>query len=605
MQKRTDKRKKVNAFKSMKTAVIITIFCLSAVNSIILGSMSTYYLKDAFREQNLVYEETMYDGYYREIRSQVEGCINVLKYYYEQSQTGKLTENEAKLRAKEIIRMIRYREDNSGYMWIDHINYDLIMHPILTEQEGNNRFDLTDKNGVKITQEIVAVAKEGGGYNEFYFTKADGVTVAPKVAYSELFEPWGWVVTTGNYVDDMSQEIMTKEEALGSHFNHRTNTMVIAAIVIMAISFVSSIILGIRLTKGILQVEEDLGQIASGNLNFIIKDKLLKRTDEIGSIAKSLEQVQKALTGMIRGIEDASEQVKESSTEFRDNFNQITKSIQTTNASVEEIASGMNSLSEETEAVSDKITELGEIIDAEKEEMERLGGSVDTMITHSNQAMDNIIKLHGITEVTTAAIEVVSSQIYQTNESAIRINKMVEIIKSMAAQTNLLSLNASIESARAGEAGRGFAVVAEEIRKLAEESAASAADIEKTVGELTNNSEISTSKMQEVTSNVKEQQKQLQETQEAFNSLYQEISIVESVAKAITEQTGELDSLKGTVTTSIHNLNEVVRDNTESAQETSSGMEEVSAAITECMADTEILVELSKNQEKEIKKFTL
>ena len=102
---------------------------------------------------------------------------------------------------------MRYRDDGSGYIWIDGEDHVLVMHPILTEQEGTNRYDLTDQNGVKVTQSIVNVAKSGGGYNEFYFTKSDGVTVAPKIAYCEMFSPWGWAVATGNYVDEMNEKI--------------------------------------------------------------------------------------------------------------------------------------------------------------------------------------------------------------------------------------------------------------------------------------------------------------------------------------------------------------------------------------------------------------
>ena len=602
------KKRQENSTKrstSIATVVVLVVFCMIACTVIILGSLGISFLKKSMNDSLENYENTMYDGYKREIKSQIQTSIAVIQAYYERSQSGELTEEEAMEMAKEDIRFMRYREDNSGYMWIEDTDYNLVMHPILPEQEGNNRYDLTDQNGIKIIQNIMKSANEGGGYNEFYFTKADGVTVAPKLAYSEKFDAWNWVVTTGNYIDDMEVEIKANEEYITQQFTSMLAAYIACIVVILIVVMAISIFFGRRLAGGIRKVEANLRKIEEGDLSFEIDHRLTSRSDEIGKISQSLNKVKLALAGMIGDVSDSSVKLKKSSGDFSDKFSNITDSINDTNRAVEEMAKGTASLATETDIVNDKVHKLGDVIDVENDEMNKLGTSVDTMMQFSNGASDSIRKLYEISEVTTDAIQVVSDQTKQTSDSALHINEMVEIIKDMASQTNLLSLNASIESARAGEAGRGFAVVAEEIRKLAEKSAESAAGIEIVVNELTSNVEVSTERMQEVMANVAEQKKQLKETKDAFDNLYKEISTVDDVAKEISRQTDILNELKVVVSDSVSNLSSVVEENSASAEETSAGMQVVAESIRECYQDTQLLAELSDSQNEKTQRFKL
>ncbi|MCM1039893.1 MAG: methyl-accepting chemotaxis protein [Roseburia sp.] len=596
---------KTKRSSSIATFLVLIIFCMLAVTIIILGVEGISFLNKSMNQNLSTYEETVGQGYQLEIKSEIQSAIAIVQDYYNRSQAGEMTEEEAKEMAKEVIRGMRYRDDDSGYMWIDDTDYNLVMHPILPEQEGDNRYDLTDQNGVKIIQNIMKSAEAGGGYNQFYFTKADGVTVAPKLAYSEKFEPWNWVITTGNYIDDIEVEVGAKEMEIKTQFYHMLLAYAGSIVTILIIVMVISVLFGRRLAQGIQKVEVNLRKIEEGDLSFELDGRLLARSDEIGKIAQSLNQVKLSLAGMIGEVSNASVQLKKSSEDFSNKFGDITTSIHDTNRAVEEMAKGTTSLAQETEIVNEKVQRLGGVIDVEKDEMDKLGVSVDTMMKFSDGASESIRKLYEITENTTNVIQVVSEQTKQTSESAIHINKMVEVIKSMTSQTNLLSLNASIESARAGEAGRGFAVVAEEIRDLAEKSAESAAGIENIVKELTTNIEVSTQRMQEVMDSVTEQQKQLQETQDAFDNLYKEINIVDEVATTIGKQTDILNELKVVVSDSVSNLSSVVEENSASAEETSAGMQVVADSIKECYEDTQTLVDLSEKQNEKTQRFTL
>lgn len=604
-EKTTNGEHRTRGFRSLTIMLILMICIMVSIPTIGLACLGIYDLRQSMEESVELYETSMMDGYLMEIKSQVQGAIAVVQSYYERSQSGELTEEQAQEMAKEAVRAMRYRDDASGYIWIDGKDYVLVMHPILAEQEGNNRYDMTDQNGVTVTQNVVASAQAGGGYNEFYFTKSDGVTVAPKIAYSEMFEPWGWAIATGNYVDEMNAKIQGMKESIQKQFSRMLLIYGVTAVVMLFAALGISAVSGVRITKGIKMVENNLRQVSMGDLRFTVSPALMGRADEIGAMARSLENVRQSLAGMLGSVIHTGESLMQSSERFSEKFEYISTSIKDANQAIDDLAQGATNQANETEIVNDKIVELGGVIEVEKNDVYKLEEAVSAMTKHSTGASESIKELEIITKATIEAIDTVSVQTDKNNDSAANINKAIEIIKGLANQTNLLSLNASIEAARAGESGKGFAVVAEEIRNLSEESSHNALEIEEIVKELIHNVESSVNKMDEVMRNVQKQQDCLEETRTAFQHLNSEVSLVEEVTGEIGGQTEILNSLKQIVTDSVNSLASVVEQNAASTEETSASATLLSTTIEGCAEDTHGLVNLSHLLNEQASKFRI
>ena len=598
--------KKKSGVFSLKYQVIGIVGAIVIFIAIIYGIFSAYETKKLSNNGLLKYEQAMESGYKTEIKSQVQAAISMAEGYYQQYKDGVFaTEEEAQNAAKEAVRAMRYRDDKSGYIWIDATDCTLVMHPVLTEQEGTNRKDLKDQNGVMITQEIIKAAESGDGYTHFYFTKADGKTVAPKLAYSEKFDAWDWVVVTGNYVDDMQNEMDgTKSNILGLY-----KSVLVKLIILSAVMFIfavaAAVIVGNRISAPIEILEESLSQIAAGNLKFDVNKKYIKRKDEIGKISQALELVHSSLNGMVGGISSLALKLEKDNKGFGEYFDTLVENIGNINEAVEDIAQGAAGQASDTELVSDKVKELEYVIDMEKEAVSKLEQAVSSMMEYSGNAVNNIEKLSGISNKTNHAIEFVNKQTQETNSSVGNIQRAVDVITSIAEQTSLLSLNASIEAARAGEQGKGFAVVAEEIRKLADESNNSASEIGEAVSSLIENSELSVNKMEGVSQNVQEQTRCLEDTRNAFESLYEEIKLVEDVSDNIGVQTDKLSELKMAVSDSINSLASVVEESAAGAEETSASINLLNESIAGSKKNLEELTGLNTSLTGEIGKFNI
>lgn len=530
---------------SLKKMLIITYALIALIVAAVVSGVAIYYIRSSTDMAYSNYEDAMNQGYNTEIKSEVQSSIAVIEYYYNRFKAGELTEEQAKTEAKEAVRKMRYRDDNSGYMWIDASDYSLVMHPILPQNEGQNRYTLQDQNGVMIIQEIMKTANNGGGYNQFYFTKADGVTVALKVAYSQKFEPWGWVVTTGNYVDDMEAEMSEVEGQIRDNFSSMVMMILIIAVILLIVAIIISYIESENIiVKPLKQIQQMAARIADGD---ITQDASVKIMNDIGQTAVSLNTAQGNIKELVANISGVSEEISTALDSFREAFTRMSVSISDVSTAVDDITQNVTSQAEYTRAATEDVEAIGNGIVQTEKEVEHLDSNAQDMQTLNDTSTKTLDELVGISEVTRTQILDMYDQAAKTNESAQKIKDAANLINDIADQTDLLALNASIEAARAGEQGRGFAVVAEQVRELADEIK----NLIQVISERIKNVEDGTG---ELSRSLRESEQILDENTENVNSahdIFEEIKgkadaigqVHNNIADAIQDSTKEVEKI--------------------------------------------------------------
>lgn len=456
-----------------KLVIVMLATIIALVLCAVISSESMKQLQSKALETMETDERESYD---EQIKQQVDNVISLCQTIYDQYQAGVYTEEEAKKLAADEIRQLRYGD--AGYFWVDQ--YDGTNVVLLgNDTEGTNRMETKDANGYQMVKEIIRVGQEAdGGYTDYVFPKEGETEPSPKRSYSKAFEPFEWVIGTGNYTDYIDDKIASIEKDFSSYVSDRRAMFIASTVAEGGVVVFLLILIIISIIKPLKKCISSIGVMEQGDFSQSLGTALLKRRDDFGKLASSLESMRNEMGGLIGEVKNQATEITGMVQEIDANIQALDEEIENVSATTEELAAGM----QETAASSEEINAMSH-------EIESAAKSIATRSQDGATEADDIRdRAVGIKKTTTENDERTKAIHAEINEGLTKaledikvvdqISVLAESIMEITGQTNLLALNASIEAARAGEAGKGFAVVADEIRVLAEQSKAAVVHIQ-------------------------------------------------------------------------------------------------------------------------------
>ncbi|MCF5881289.1 cache domain-containing protein [Aeromonas veronii] len=357
---------------------------------------------------------------------------------------------ENRQKVKELLRPLRYSSD--GYFFVYDFEGNTILLPVRTELEGKNRWNDKDAKGKLLIQEILKSARQGDGFTEYWTAKPSIGRDAPKLAFTLVLDKYQWAIGTGFYIDDIDNELAALRAERESNMHASLQSSVLVILLILGITLAATVIVGNRVTKPLADAVLALNDIANGEGDLTQRLKVQSQ-DEIGQLASAFNRFVERIQSVVSQVGETSNHLFSAVDKLHHLSEHYDHQMQGHSRETDQVVTAVTEMSSTAQEVAASASNAATATSDAARESDAARGVVSGAINSINRLVGEVHTASGVIE--------------QLAQETAKIGSVVEVIRGIAEQTNLLALNAAIEAARAGEQGRGFAVVADEVRSLA------------------------------------------------------------------------------------------------------------------------------------------
>ncbi|WP_425446807.1 methyl-accepting chemotaxis protein [Dethiothermospora halolimnae] len=469
---------------------------------------------------------------------------------------------------------------NSGYGFLMNSNGDFLIHP---EFKGQNFKTMADGKFSSIAKEMLS--------NDFGITTYKLTDGKEKItSYTKLSNGWVFGITPPR------SEVFSGLTSL-------RNLIIIILIIGLILSSILATGVGRIISKPLTTIFNHLDKISTGNFKVSLPKKYLKRDDEIGSLVKSLLNMQDNLKSLISNSKVTAQRVNVASHSLASSSEESSASAEEISQSIDEVSVGASEQARDAENTNMLMIKLSESFNELSLNGNNILSSIKSVINDNIKGVNLIRDLKSKNEFNNNSIDNIERSINKLSNKIMNIENILETITSISDQTNLLALNASIEAARAGEAGKGFAVVANEIRKLAEQSNGSAEKISKIIYDIQDENAKTSKLMDEVKLSSSEQTKCVDSVNISFESISQSIEDISNEIDKTTMLIRDMNNSKEKILSSVESISAISEETAAASEEVNASMKEQANTVEEVTKLAEELNSLSDKLQREIDKF--